>query len=101
MGWTLLQVTTFDDWSDGLARPLSKASPVGTTCLFIIMAFGGLAILNIVLAITVESTLHAAKVQKHDVNVDLEEAERELFQVMTEEFLAMDCGEIPSDSPAT
>jgi voltage-gated sodium channel len=94
--WTLLQVVTFDDWSDGLARPLSNASPTGTICLFFIMAFGGLAILNIVLAITVEGTLHTAKIQKHQVNADLEQAESELFQVMAEEFLSMDVGSIPT-----
>jgi len=84
--FTSLQVATFDDWSNSIARPLFRVSPMAGPVVFLcifVVSFGTLNILVAVMVerisvITADNRVHAAQARKRGEAILLESIVEEL-----------------------
>eukprot|EP00929_Paragymnodinium_shiwhaense_P096750 TRINITY_DN5844_c0_g1_i1.p1 TRINITY_DN5844_c0_g1~~TRINITY_DN5844_c0_g1_i1.p1 ORF type:complete len:488 (+),score=151.20 TRINITY_DN5844_c0_g1_i1:123-1586(+) len=84
--WTVLQLITFDNWADDVARPLAKVSIMGTIILFATIVVCSFGALNVIVAVMVEKTLSIARGNTEETTKILETTESELLKSMARDF---------------
>ena len=62
--FTLFQIVTLDDWSDGVVRHVMSNQPLMSVFFIIFIAFTSFGLMNVVVAIIVERTLTTAKLNQ-------------------------------------
>jgi len=88
--WTVLQVITLDAWATDIIRPLSEISPIAVCLLFVTLIFCTFGVLNIIIAVMVESIHTRVQHSQNKANNALVQTEEWLLNSLVEEFCEAD-----------
>jgi voltage-gated sodium channel len=84
--FTLFQVVTLDDWSDGVARHVMTNQPAMAAFFILFVLFSSFGLMNVVVAIIVERTLSAAKQNEQRIQRNQERERARVLNHLREIF---------------
>lgn len=88
--WTIIQVTTLDNWASEIGRPLLEVAPISLFTLIVSIMLVTFGVLNILLAVMVERMQNINKESQTMASRILEKTEQALMASMADEFRASD-----------